>query len=162
MGSQQQQEKLLILMTLVDGPNLHDVIFGETYQVHGVCLCVGEGFTIFYFIQLSITTKFHVAIQLCQAVTFLHTNSPPLAHLDIKPSNILVRFKQHNISVLSRVLYKYMYVCIICRVNQRRGKFFLGILVSARLCQELMSLEQKRCWQAVQVFSPLNSSEMKV
>ena len=97
------------------------------------------------YIQLSITTKFHVAIQLCQAVTFLHTNSPPLAHLDIKPSNILVRFKQHNISVLSRVLYKYMYVCIICRLNQRRGNFFLGILVSARLCQELMSLEQKRC-----------------
>ena len=41
-------------------------------------------------LQLSPVTKCKVAVQLCQAVTFMHTNIPPIAHLDIKPSNILV------------------------------------------------------------------------
>jgi len=42
------------------------------------------------YLQLDLMTKFRVAVQLSQAVTFLHTNAPPIAHLDIKPSNILV------------------------------------------------------------------------
>ena len=41
--------------------------------------------------QLEVDKKIHIAIQICQALTFMHTNTPPMAHLDIKPSNILVR-----------------------------------------------------------------------
>ena len=35
--------------------------------------------------------KIYMALQLCQAIMFMHSNVPPIAHLDIKPSNILVR-----------------------------------------------------------------------
>ena len=35
-------------------------------------------------------TKTYIAIQVAQAVMFLHTSSPPMLHLDIKPANILV------------------------------------------------------------------------
>lgn len=48
-----------------------------------------------YPIQLTRTIKIRVAVQLIQAITFLHFNHPPLAHLDIKPSNVLVRNALH-------------------------------------------------------------------
>ena len=34
----------------------------------------------------------YIAIQLCQALTFMHTSVPPVAHLYIKPSNVLVSY----------------------------------------------------------------------
>ena len=40
MGSQEEQGQLMILMGLVDGPNLHDVIFSEKEQVVCVSMCV--------------------------------------------------------------------------------------------------------------------------
>jgi len=33
LGCQQQQGQLTIMMTLIDGPNLHDIIFGGKHQV---------------------------------------------------------------------------------------------------------------------------------
>ena len=48
-----------------------------------------------YPIQLTTTIKIRVAVQLIQAITFLHFNHPPLVHLDIKPSNVLVRNALH-------------------------------------------------------------------
>ncbi len=39
---------------------------------------------------MTTVTKMAVALQICQALFFLHAASPPLAHLDVKPSNILV------------------------------------------------------------------------
>ena len=32
-----------------------------------------------------------VSRQLCQAIVFMHSADPPIAHLDIKPENVLVR-----------------------------------------------------------------------
>ena len=34
--------------------------------------------------------KYYILTQICQALTFLHTSSPPLAHLDVKPANVMV------------------------------------------------------------------------
>lgn len=56
-----------------------------------------------YLIQLTTTIKIRVAVQLIQAITFLHFNHPPLAHLDIKPSNVLVRnvnYLQYPVHIL--------------------------------------------------------------
>ena len=34
--------------------------------------------------------KFYVLVQICQSLVYLHTSEPPLAHLDVKPANVLV------------------------------------------------------------------------
>ena len=85
----------MIMMTLVNGPNLHDVIFSGKHPVRSykysyiAIICM---FALPYQQTLNLTIKFHIGIQLCQALTFMHSSSPPVAHLDIKPSNILVSF----------------------------------------------------------------------
>lgn len=43
-----------------------------------------------YIIQLTLPQKLRIAVQITQAVAFLHTSDPPLLHMDIKPPNILV------------------------------------------------------------------------
>ena len=45
---------------------------------------------VFITMQLCVKDKILICYQLCQAVMFLHTNEPQMAHLDIKPANILV------------------------------------------------------------------------
>ena len=40
--------------------------------------------------QLCEREKVLICYQLCQAVMFLHTSEPQMAHLDIKPANIMV------------------------------------------------------------------------
>ena len=43
--------------------------------------------------------------QVCQALVFLHTSTPPLAHLDVKPANIMVRLSNvARCSVLPGIL----------------------------------------------------------
>lgn len=63
--------KLAIMMTFVNGPILHDLIFD------GKC-------------KLNDDQKTFIALQLTQAITFIHSNEPPIAHLDIKPTNVLI------------------------------------------------------------------------
>ena len=50
--------------------------------------------------QLCDRDKILICYQLCQAVMFLHTSEPQMAHLDIKPANIMVSS-----------LFKNNYVC---------------------------------------------------
>jgi serine/threonine-protein kinase len=74
MGLEQVKDgtgRLAILMSLVNGPNLHDLVFGRKHK-------------------LDQDTKISMALQLCQAIHFIHNNTPPIAHLDVKPSNVLV------------------------------------------------------------------------
>ena len=40
-----------------------------------------------------------MSMQIGQAVMFLHSSNPPLAHLDIKPANILVCLVPQNLFV---------------------------------------------------------------
>lgn len=43
-----------------------------------------------HFLQISFNEKMYVAIQLAQALVYVHTATPSLVHGDIKPSNVLV------------------------------------------------------------------------
>ena len=40
--------------------------------------------------NLLIGEKKYILLQLCQALVFLHTSTPPIAHLDVKPANVMV------------------------------------------------------------------------
>ena len=44
--------------------------------------------------QMKESTKMHIAVQISQALLFLHTATPTMIHLDVKPSNILVSGKR--------------------------------------------------------------------
>ena len=45
--------------------------------------------------QLTHEEKLIVSRQICQALVFIHSAVPPLAHLDLKPENVLVRALAH-------------------------------------------------------------------
>ena len=40
--------------------------------------------------KITESNKNFIAVQICKAITFLHTRSPPVIHKDLKPENILV------------------------------------------------------------------------
>ena len=41
--------------------------------------------------------KVMISIQVCQALIFMHSATPPVAHLDFKPANILVSESGSNV-----------------------------------------------------------------
>ena len=49
---------------------------------------------LFSHVQLSYGDKVNISRQLCQALVFMHTATPPVAHLDVKPENVFVRKEQ--------------------------------------------------------------------
>lgn len=56
--------------------------------------------------QLSHKQKLAIAVQLTQAVAFLHSTKPsPLIHLDIKPANILVRMFMHDYNIYTMYMH---------------------------------------------------------
>ena len=69
---EEQGEMLLVAEEYVDGENLEDYLVQET---------------------LNDEAKWELALQLCEAVEFLHSMEPPVIHRDIKPSNILITGK---------------------------------------------------------------------
>ena len=81
------------------------IIFNEKQKVI-VCLYTFWGYDAIFYLQLDLSSKLCVAVQLCQALTFMHTHAPPIAHLDIKPSNILVRL--FNIILMVALLYPFI------------------------------------------------------
>lgn len=69
---EQQGDELIVAEEYVDGENLIDYVKKN---------------------QLSDREKLELALQLCEAVEFLHSMEPPMLHRDIKPSNILITGK---------------------------------------------------------------------
>ncbi|MBP3568563.1 MAG: serine/threonine protein kinase [Lachnospiraceae bacterium] len=69
---EQQGNELIVAEEYVDGENLKDYIKKN---------------------QLSDKEKLELALQLCEAVEFLHSMEPSMIHRDIKPSNILITGK---------------------------------------------------------------------
>ena len=69
---EQQDKEFLVAEEYVDGENLEEYV-----QKH----CPGD------------KEKLQLALQLCEAVRFLHLMEPPIIHRDIKPSNILITGK---------------------------------------------------------------------
>ncbi|MES9883940.1 MAG: serine/threonine-protein kinase, partial [Sedimenticola sp.] len=72
MGYSIQADSLYLLTELITGPNLDDVLFGD----------LGHEFTL--------THKHSIALQVCQAISYLHNRNPVIIHRDIKPENILL------------------------------------------------------------------------
>jgi serine/threonine protein kinase len=93
MGLEQVKDgtgRLAILMSLVNGPNLHDFVFGRKHNVSSSPPSLLYIQLFIFNFQLDQDTKIYMALQLCQAIHFIHNNTPPIAHLDVKPSNVLV------------------------------------------------------------------------
>ena len=42
-------------------------------------------------LQMTFLEKKSIAMEITQAIAFLHSTSPPTVHLDLKPANIFVR-----------------------------------------------------------------------
>lgn len=40
--------------------------------------------------QLTFKDKLTISVQICQGLVFMHSADPPMAHLDLKPENIMV------------------------------------------------------------------------
>ena len=70
---EEQEEELLIAEEYIDGENLEELLEKKPF---------------------SDEQKLNYALQLCEAVGFLHAMEPPVIHKDIKPSNILINKKE--------------------------------------------------------------------
>ncbi|XP_043467486.1 probable serine/threonine-protein kinase DDB_G0281745 [Leptopilina heterotoma] len=64
-----------IVMELFDSSSLYDILFPKERDNK---------------MLLEFSSKMHILRQLCSAICYLHSQSPPIIHRDIKPSNILI------------------------------------------------------------------------
>lgn len=72
MGYSILADSLYLLTEFINGPNLDDVLFGDSEH------------------DFLLTQKHSVALQVAQAVAYLHNHNPIIIHRDIKPENILL------------------------------------------------------------------------
>ena len=68
------------------------VIFIQINLTERIYITVSP-FLVYMSIQLEYGEKLYISRQVCQALVFMHTTSPQIAHLDLKPANILVIIK---------------------------------------------------------------------
>ena len=68
-------KKLFILMEYYPSNNLYEIIFDDELEEHS---------------KLNAITERNIALQLCEAVSHLHSRKNPIIHRDIKPENILI------------------------------------------------------------------------
>ena len=76
--------------------------------------------------------KFYLAIQISQALSFLHSSEPSLMHLDVKPSNILVN-DNYDYNLLSWPRFIIMPLFGYCRLKSQHIMLYLGTMVFRRL-----------------------------
>ena len=105
LGTMRDESSLMIVTNYVEGMDLQTILFNEDVErVYKISVYVFHltMYNFYFYKQMTFTTKKRFAIQITQALMFLHTARPPRIHLDVKPANILV-----NISILQccHVLY---------------------------------------------------------
>lgn len=71
----------------------------------------------FLSLQFTFPEKVYLSIQVCQAVMYLHTASPPMAHLDIKPANILVCWMNNLALMLIILLFNFLSLSSMVQVD---------------------------------------------
>ncbi len=104
-----QETRLLIITNLVNGKNLHKLIFDSSrvsYYIHSMKFCLQFSIVTLNCVQMSLLTKVQIAFQVAQALRYMHTATPPTIHLDVKPANVLVRLNLSTKLVLNHhILY---------------------------------------------------------
>ncbi len=87
----------MVMTPFIDSGNLQDLLCDRRNArvclyivIIAVFLYCAYGTSLLYQ-QLDRDTKLKLAIQVCQALVYLHSCTPPLVHRDLTPANILVR-----------------------------------------------------------------------
>lgn len=84
---------------------------------------------------MNLQNKFHILVQLCQALVFLHTSQPPLAHLDVKPANVMVSYFSSDY-----LIFKFLCVLQVDRLTHHTILTDFGL---ARLMSQTSSIGTK-------------------
>lgn len=91
MGVCYNVSQLLLVTNYINGRNLEQIIFSDSWNVSKTCMACTPN-KQFYF-QLDAPKRISICVQIAKALAYMHCRDPVIIHQDIKPANIMVKHK---------------------------------------------------------------------